>query len=515
VTAEPQVRASTAGGALLGLAAGAVAVGVATAFAALGGAANLFTPAAAPVVAAGGAVVDRVPLWLKNLAVNLFGTADKAVLLAGVLVVLALACAVAGTMSMRPGRLGQVGRALFVLLGVVGAVVVLSRPESRGGDVIPMLTGTGLGIGVLTRGAREAAMARAAGPSRRTLLTAAAGVGLGAVGGIQWGGGKGVPAGAATLPPTSAGPLPSFTGVDPGIAGQTPYLISPANFYRIDTALSVPQVDAGTWRLTVSGLVDREVTLDYATLAAKPLVHKVVTLTCVSNEVGGDLCGNAIWTGWPVRDLLAQAGVKTGADMVLSTSVDGWTAGTPLEALTDDRDALLAIAMNGKPLPAEHGYPVRLVVPGLYGYVSATKWVTELKVTRFDADQGYWTPRGWAARGPVKTASRIDVPADRTEVQRGANGLVAVAGVAWAQHRGITAVEVQVDGGSWQQAELSSEPSIDAWRQWVYRWAATPGRHTLAVRATDGAGDVQTAAEARPDPDGATGHHTVDVEVVA
>jgi hypothetical protein len=253
------------------------------------------------------------------------------------------------------------------------------------------------------------------------------------------------------------------------------------------------------------------VELTYADLLAEEHVEALVTLTCVSNQVGGDLVGNATWTGWPVRELLARAGVLPEADMVLSRSADGWTAGTPLEVLTDDRDALVAVAMNGEPLPAEHGYPVRLVVPGLYGYVSATKWVTELKVTRFDADQGYWTPRGWSARGPIKTASRIDVPRAGDTLPAGE---VTVAGVAWAQHRGVSAVEVRVDDGPWQRAELLAEPSVDAWRLWTWRWAdPEAGDHTLTVRATDADGEVQTDVVAAPAPDGASGWHSVAVEV--
>ncbi len=257
-------------------------------------------------------------------------------------------------------------------------------------------------------------------------------------------------------------------------------------------------------------MVDQEVEIDWATLQSKPMQEALVTLMCVSNEVGGDLTGNAVWTGWPVRDLLAMAGPKAGADMVLSRSVDGFTAGTPLAALTDDRNALVAIRMNGEPLPFEHGFPARIVVPGLYGYVSATKWVSELKVTTFAADQGYWTPRGWSALGPVKTESRIDVPRSGASVKA---GKVAVAGVAWAQHRGISKVEVQVDQQPWTEARLAVDASIDAWRQWVYEWDATPGSHDLRVRAYDNTGEPQSPLEAPPAPDGATGIHVVTVRV--
>ena len=282
-----------------------------------------------------------------------------------------------------------------------------------------------------------------------------------------------------------------------------------ADFYRIDTALQLPVIDPADWSLTITGMVEEEVTLTYAELSALPLVEHVATLTCVSNDVGGSLVGNALWLGYPIRELLARARPTAGADMVLSTSQDGFTAGTPLEALTDpDRQSLLAIGMNGEPLPLEHGFPVRMVVPGLYGYVSATKWVTELKVTTFDADQGYWTPLGWSARGPIKLASRIDVPRRTVDA-----GQVAVAGVAWAQHTGIRGVEVQVDGGDWQPAELAEVTGPDTWRQWSYAWDAASGDHTLTVRATDADGTLQDPAEAAPAPDGASGYHQVSVTV--
>ena len=299
-------------------------------------------------------------------------------------------------------------------------------------------------------------------------------------------------------------------GADLGIEGLTPYIMPNADFYRIDTAIVVPRIDAADWKLKVTGMVDREVEIDWKTLESKQLQEALVTLMCVSNEVGGDLTGNAVWTGWPVRELLAMAGPKAGADMVLQTSVDGWTCGTPLAALTDDRNALLAIRMNGEPLPFEHGFPVRLVVPGLYGYVSATKWVTELKVTTFARDQGYWTPRGWSALGPVKTGSRIDVPKAGATVKA---GTVAVAGVAWAQHRGISKVEVQVDQGPWTATRLAVDVSIDTWRQWVLEWDATPGSHDIRVRAYDASGEVQSPYETPPAPDGATGIHVVNVRV--
>jgi hypothetical protein len=257
-------------------------------------------------------------------------------------------------------------------------------------------------------------------------------------------------------------------------------------------------------------MVDREVELTYAELLAKPLIERHVTIACVSNNVGGDLIGNARWLGWHVRELLALAGPRPGADMVLSRSIDGWTAGTPLEVLTDSRDALLAVGMNGEPLPLEHGFPVRLVVPGLYGYVSATKWVTELKVTRFADDVAYWTPRGWSERGPIKTSSRIDVPRGGRTVKA---GTVAFGGVAWAQHTGIGKVELRMNRSPWQQAELAEGISRDTWYQWKLSVELTQGQYEVQVRATDLAGGVQDE-QARPAaPDGATGFHTIRVDV--
>lgn len=281
-------------------------------------------------------------------------------------------------------------------------------------------------------------------------------------------------------------------------------------FYRIDTALAVPAVDPATWVLKVTGMVDREVELTFADLLAKPMTERHITIACVSNNVGGDLIGNARWLGWPVRELLALAGPRAGADMVLSTSADGWTAGTPLEVLRDGRDALLAVGMNGEPLPLEHGFPVRLVVPGLYGYVSATKWVIGLKVTGFADDVAYWTPRGWFERGPIKTSSRIDVPRTGRPVKA---GTVLFGGVAWAQHTGIEKVELRVNRGPWRPAELAPGISVDTWYQWKLGIDLTEGRYEVQVRATDLAGKLQEEQSRPVAPDGATGLHTIRVDV--
>jgi DMSO/TMAO reductase YedYZ molybdopterin-dependent catalytic subunit len=272
----------------------------------------------------------------------------------------------------------------------------------------------------------------------------------------------------------------------------------------------VPEIDARSWELRIHGLVEQEVRLSFQDLLDAQLIESHVSLTCVSNPVGGNLAGNAKWLGMPIRDVLKMARPKDGADMVLSTSVDGFSASTPLEVLQDDRDAMLAIGMNGEPLPLEHGYPVRMVVPGLYGFVSATKWVVDLEVTRFADNKAYWTQRGWSERGPIKTMARVEVPKSFAKV---AAGKVAIGGTAWAQTRGITKVEVQIDNGPWTAAVLSAEASVVTWRQWSFAWEATPGPHYIKVRATDGTGEVQTDKRADPVPDGASGWQSVMVTV--
>jgi DMSO/TMAO reductase YedYZ molybdopterin-dependent catalytic subunit len=305
--------------------------------------------------------------------------------------------------------------------------------------------------------------------------------------------------------PAAAEPAPPLpAGVDAG------FVTTNADFYRVDTALTVPRVDLASWRLTIGGMVDSPVELSFADLLDRPLVERVVTLNCVSNEVGGPYIGTARWLGVPLAPLLREVGVRPDADQLLARSVDGMTIGTPTAALLDGREPLLCVGMNGEPLPVEHGFPVRMLTPGLYGYVGACKWLRELEATTFADVDAYWVERGWSPQGAVKTASRIDRPAPFTRLDA---GTVPVAGVAWAQGRGIRAVEVQVDGGPWQQATLLPVPSVDTWVQWRYDWPATPGSHTLSVRATDGTGAVQPEARATPFPDGATGWHTITVSV--
>jgi DMSO/TMAO reductase YedYZ molybdopterin-dependent catalytic subunit len=300
-------------------------------------------------------------------------------------------------------------------------------------------------------------------------------------------------------------------GAELDIAGITPLFTPNADFYRVDTALTVPSIDPANWSLKISGMVEHDLTLSFQDLVDIGVDEYVITLTCVSNEVGGELVGNARWLGVPIRSVLAKAGPKPGADMVLSRSIDGYTASTPLSAVTDaGLDAIFAIGMNGEPLPFEHGFPVRMVVPGLYGYVSATKWLTELKVTTFEADQAYWTPRGYAAQAPIKMSSRIDTPRLDKQIDPGP---AKIAGVAWAQAVGINKVEVSIDDGDWQQAMLSNAVNEDTWVQWYVDWEATSGSHYVAVRATDKQGTVQIQDRAPIAPDGSSGWQRTLVRV--
>jgi DMSO/TMAO reductase YedYZ molybdopterin-dependent catalytic subunit len=315
---------------------------------------------------------------------------------------------------------------------------------------------------------------------------------------------------AVTLPPPASPAAALPAGVELGAEGITPFITPNGDFYRVDTALIAPRVTPAGWKLSIGGMVDNPMELSFEDLLNRELVERDITLVCVSNEVGGQYAGNARWLGVPLKGLLEEAGVQDGADQLVSRSVDGWTAGSPTRTVMDGRDALIAIGMNGEPLPVEHGFPARMVVPGLYGFTSATKWVTQLELTTFDAYDPYWAQRGWAKIAPIKTMSRIDTPRGLARVDA---GTVPVGGVAWAVHRGISAVEVKVDDGPWEKAQLGEVPDNDTWRQWMYPWPATSGRHTLTVRATDGAGDVQTDERVAPIPDGASGWHSIVVTV--
>ncbi len=503
-----------------GIAAAATALGVAQLVA------IPFGSAADARTAIGSAVIDFTPGPVKEWAIQTFGTADKLFLAAAVLAVIAVIAAVTA-LAETPRR--PIGSIAIGLAGVAGCIAVLSRPEADAFDVIPTVIGTACGIAVLrlltsgriTNGERRPGDAVHVDPGRRLSLMTIGFLGAGVLSGVLGviltrrfhsidadRAGFAVPQPKVPSPPIPPQVQPSGVDLPKFVTGND-------DFYRIDTALSVPQLSRGSWELRIHGMVDREVTYTFDDLEQFELIEKVVTLACVSNPVGGDLISNAVWTGYRVRDLLAGAGVRPDADMVLSMSSDGFTAGTPVEAMTDERDALLAITMNGEPLPDRHGYPARLVVPGLYGYVSATKWVVDLELTRFDRAEAYWTKLGWAARGPIKTESRIDVPRSGQEV---APGAVTFGGVAWAQNRGVRAVEVRIDGpagpGIWQPAELGASYSNETWRLWSFPWqATTEGPHTITVRATDNTGQVQTEEQAWVLPDGATGWHEVSFSV--
>lgn len=478
-------------------------------------AAALLAPGSSPFAAIGSALIDLAPPWAKDAAIALFGTADKIALLVGIGIVLLAVAAGAGVLESRRPPWGAV---LLGLAGVAGIVAAATRADAGTLSWVPSALAGAVSVFAvrfLVRRLEPVSAADAEGPDRRTFLvwalgSAAVGIAVAVVGSTIRSAGRAVEAvrSALTLPaPTAPGPaVPA--AADLGIPGLTPYLTPNAEFYRIDTALIVPEVDPADWELRIHGMVAREVRITWDDLLALPLEESVTTLTCVSNTVGGDLIGNARWLGYPIRELLARAEPDADADMVLSSSIDGFTASTPLEVLTDDREAILAIGMNGEPLPLEHGFPVRMVVPGLYGYVSATKWVVDLEVTRFDRATAYWTTRGWTERGPVKLESRIDVP--RSDI---AAGDTVIAGVAWQQHVGVSGVEVQIDEGDWEPADLAAAVSDDTWVQWSFPWSATAGRHRIRCRAISADGTTQTADVAPPAPDGATGYHEVTVAV--
>lgn len=481
-----------------------------------------------PLVATGQLAIDLAPHWLKDLMIAFFGTGDKVALFVILGASITVGSALAGWLESRRPPLGS------VLLGVAAAVAVFAvltrqQPQPLIGPV-PTLLGAAVGVLVLRAGtarlrrwiaATESRLPHkeaADGIERRRFLGFAATTGaLGLIGGIAGLAMSGASKAVSAIRERIALPSPMRpeqaipAGGQLDVEGISALITPNADFYRIDIALQVPRIDPDGWSLRIHGLVDTETRFTYQDLLGMPLVEHTATIACVSNEVGGDLIGTATWLGVPVRDLLRRAGLRASADMILSSGPDGFSAGTPREALTDpNRQALLAVGMNGEPLPLEHGFPARLIVPGLYGYVSATKWVGELKASRFSDEQGYWTPRGWSARGPVKTQSRIDTPRPGQALEP---GTIPIAGVAWAQHTGIAKVEVRVDSDGWREARLSAPLSADTWVQWMLPWAATSGNHTISVRATDASGYTQTIDSAPPAPDGATGWHTVNARV--
>ena len=319
--------------------------------------------------------------------------------------------------------------------------------------------------------------------------------------------GKGTSAARLIAPVTK--PKPLAQGVSLNIPGLSPFFTPDAQFYRVDTALVVPRVEPSTWQLRIHGMVDNPMTITFGELMKQPMIEHDVTLTCVSESVGGSYIGNARWQGALLAPLLRKVGVQPGADQIVMRDVNGMNLGVATDPVMDGRASLLAVGMNGQPLPQDHGFPVRVVVPGLYGYVSACKWVVDMQLTTFAAFDAYWAQRGWSQQAPIKTESRIDVPKDGSSLPA---GKVTIAGVAWAQHRGIEAVEVYIDG-TWHEAKLAAQDTIDTWRQWYYIWDAVPGQHAIKVRATDKTGHTQTAVVHGPPPNGATGYHTIEVSV--
>jgi DMSO/TMAO reductase YedYZ molybdopterin-dependent catalytic subunit len=536
--------ARAAAGALAGVLAAAVALGVAELAAAIIG------PNSAPVIAVGETAINLTPIPVKDFAITHFGSHDKQALVAGILVMLAGFAALIGVLAVRRIGYGLAGLAVFAGLGVTAA---LRLPGADLPDVVPTLTGVTVAAGILvtlvrfvrpaeplggqalvtdgvTAGPRDSGTGAAlvtdgviaepwdpGGPDRRRFLAGAAGVAAlaaaaGGLGDVLLRRFSIASSRAQVRLPAAAVRAPAVpAGTDLRIAGLTPFFTSNASFYRVDTDLVLPQVAPETWTLRIDGMVDREIEISFAELLRMPLTETGITLVCVSNQVGGTYAGNARWLGASLPALLRRAGVRAGADQVLSSAVDGMTISTPLTTIMDGRDALLAVGMNGQPLPIEHGFPARMVVPGLYGYTSATKWVTRLTVTTFAAQRAYWTQRGYAAVAPIHTESRIDVPKPLAQV---AAGQVTVAGVAWAPATGIAAVQVSVDNGPWHPARLAAADGIDTWRQWVWTWdAAAPGLHTLQVRATDTKGVTQPSRRAQVFPSGATGWDSVVVTV--
>jgi DMSO/TMAO reductase YedYZ molybdopterin-dependent catalytic subunit len=503
----------------------AAAAGVAAAAAALAASeliAGLIPGAPSLVLSIGGLAIDLQPAGAKDIVVALFGLNDKLALEIGITVTALLIAAGLGIAAARSFAIGAAG---FAIAAAVGLYAALQDTDATPAfAIIGPVVAAGVGIGVLgwlLDRARPRTVVAADGSatmpswSRRSLLITSGGIIVGSsviglVGRRLLEGQRSVVVAPADLPrPDETASLPTGASLD--VEGITPLVVPNDTFYRIDTALIVPRIDVATWSLRVHGMVDREVTLNWNELTSLPAFEQYVTIACVSNEVGGGLVGNAKWTGVRLRDVLAMAGVQDGATQLVGRSEDGFTAGMPTAWVMDPaREPMIAYAMNDEPLPLPHGHPARLIVPGLFGYVSATKWLTELELTTLEAFDGYWVPLGWAKEAPILTQSRIDVPRAGGSVLAGQR---AIAGVAWAPDRGVSAVEVSIDGGAWQPAVLSEPISDTTWVQWRFDWHAERGDHQIEVRATDGTGTVQTDARTRPAPDGARGHHAITVRV--
>lgn len=471
--------------------------------------AALTTTSASPVLAVGSAVIDQTPTPLKQWAIEQLGNADKPVLLGSVLAVTLLLAAVGGVLARRSLLAGSI-----VVLALVGAAgwAALARPAARPVDVLPAAATAIVALLVLRLLTATADEPVDAGGRRRFLLQSGLVLGAAVVAGSvgQWLVARARDVTDIVLP-RPAKPLPAVQkGLEAQFRGVTPFHVPNEDFYRVDVNLTVPVVDHDSWTLRIDGMVERPFELTFAELLELPMIERDITMACVSNEVGGPYVGGARWLGVRVSDLLERAGVKSGADQILSTAFDGFTISTPLTAAQDGRDMIVAVAMNGEPLPRAHGFPARLITPGLYGYVGGTKWLTRLTVTTYEKDEAYWTERDWATDGPIKIASRIDTPGSLRPIEA---GRVVVAGVAWAPQRGIGEVEVSVDDGPWMPAKFGPDAGIDYWRQWYLTWDAEPGRHTLTVRARTLEGELQTEERATPFPDGSSGFEQIVVRV--
>src|SRR4051794_8660273 len=509
--------ASRSSWALVGMASAAVALGVGEIVAGLLGGTS-------PIAAVGALVISLQPPGAKDLMVSLFGTNDKLALEIGVFVGGVLVGGLLGLIGRFDRRLGILG---FVIFGIVAFALVLRDPlEDLTSAAITAGVAVAAGVAMF-QWLSSSLESRGAGQSVRTESTASASVGmprrsflaiagmfiavgavLSVIGRFLGGQSPASPGTAIAVPqPRQTVPAPP-TGADFDVPGITPIVVANDAFYQIDTRLGTPHIDQTTWSLRIHGMVDREVTLTYEQLVAMPLVEQYVTIACVSNEVGGHLVGNAKWTGVNLNSVLATAGVQPGATQVVGRAYDGWTSGFPTQHLSGaGRDAMIVVQMNGEPLPARHGFPARLIIPGLYGYVSATKWITEIELTTLEAFDAYWINLGWAKEGPILTQSRIDTPRSGEGV---ANGQVQIGGVAWAPTRGISKVEINVDdAGTWRECQISSPLSDYAWVQWQTTIGLSPGRHSVKVRATDGTGTLQDSRVTPPAPDGARGYHMV------
>jgi DMSO/TMAO reductase YedYZ molybdopterin-dependent catalytic subunit len=512
---DPQPIPSRTAAAIAGVAAGAAALGGSELLA------GVLPGAASPIIAVGDLVISLQPPGAKQFVVDLVGTADKLVLN---LFIAAMAVAIMAGIGVLARTRPGLARIAIALGGIVALGAGLRDPLA---EPITTLVVAAAAVAIATwllGRLMRLAVQNASPPAaempdwgrRRFLGTSIAVVGVAAASGLAGrtlldrGRLNAVPqVGSVPAPAETAPPLPAGASLE--VPDLSPIVVPNRDFYRIDTALLVPRPNISTWRLRLTGMVERPFELTYDELVAMPLHEQYVTIACVSNEVGGDLVGNALWSGVRLKELLDRAGISPDATQIVGRAVDGFTVGFPTAwAIADDREALVAVSMNGEPLPPDHGYPARLIVPGLFGYVSATKWLTEIQLTTLEAFDAYWVPLGWAKLAPILTQSRIDVPRDGARVEA---GTVAIAGVAWAPDRGVAGVEVRVDEDGWEPAELSAPISDATWVQFVRRWEATEGEHLVSVRAIDGEGEVQTDQRTRPAPDGARGHHTIRVTV--